>query len=411
MHCRCPWAPETDGVSNQYKQKKLHLDAAEWSKNMNWSGLSKRFAALALSSMIVASSTTSVLALQLPPDDDEDEDEIEYSRSEALEAAIEAQQNGTYGIHDDEDDQDDSEEEYIETVWRPTSGTLQIAGSTANSSANSITISGNNAGSVSISSGNSIRVASTSSAGSISVGTSSTSSATSSMAATIRNAQASNNNTDIKGWLKVSGTNINYGVIKTPANQDINYYESKGYNKQYSKNGVLWTNNTVNFGTSTTLSKNTCIFGHNWTNSWKYAYANRAKDVMFAQLAAFKNLSFAKQNQKITFSTEKEDMTFQIFAVFICNADKYNYVTANPTTTAFSKMISEARSLSFFDYDTSVSTSDKIITLSTCIDAYYKNGVRQTNQRLVVMGKLVKGDAANSNVTVTTNTDAKKPTF
>ena len=206
---------------------------------MNWSGLSKRFAALALSSMIVASSTTSVLALQLPPDDDEDEDEIEYSRSEALEAAIEAQQNGTYGIHDDEDDQDDSEEEYIETVWRPTSGTLQIAGSTANSSANSITISGNNAGSVSISSGNSIRVASTSSAGSISVGASSTSSATSSMAATIRNAQASNNNTDIKGWLKVSGTNINYGVIKTPANQDVNYYESKGYNKQYSKNGVL----------------------------------------------------------------------------------------------------------------------------------------------------------------------------
>ena len=411
MHCRCPWAPETDGVSNQYKQKKLHLVAAEWSKNMNWSGLSKRFAALALSSMIVASSTTSVLALQLPPDDDEDEDEIEYSRSEALEAAIEAQQNGTYGIHDDEDDQDDSEEEYIETVWRPTSGTLQIAGSTANSSANSITISGNNAGSVSISSGNSIRVASTSSAGSISVGASSTSSATSSMAATIRNAQASNNNTDIKGWLKVSGTNINYGVIKTPANQDVNYYESKGYNKQYSKNGVLWTNNTVNFGTSSTLSKNTCIFGHNWTNSWKYAYANRAKDVMFAQLAAFKNLSFAKQNQKITFSTEKEDMTFQIFAVFICNADKYNYVTANPTTTAFSKMISEARSLSFFDYDTSVSTSDKIISLSTCIDAYYKNGVRQTNQRLVVMGKLVKGDAANSNVTVTTNTDAKKPTF
>lgn len=379
---------------------------------MNWSGLSKRFAALALSSMIVASSTTSVLALQLPPDDDEDEDEIEYSRSEALEASIEAQQNGTYGIHDDEDDQDDSEEEYIETVWQSSGSSLQIVGSTAGSSStNRITISGNNAGSVSISSGNSIRVASTSSAGSISVGTSSTSSTTSSMAATIRNAQASNNNTDIKGWLKVSGTNINYGVIKTPANQDVNYYESKGYNKQYSKNGVLWTNNTVNFGTSATLSKNTCIFGHNWTNSWKYAYANRAKDVMFAQLAAFKNLSFAKQNQKITFSTEKEDMTFQIFAVFICNADKYNYVTANPTTTAFSKMISEARSLSFFDYDTSVSTSDKIISLSTCIDAYYKNGVRQTNQRLVVMGKLVKGDAANSNVTVTTNTDAKKPTF
>ena len=57
-----------------------------------------------------------------------------------------------------------------------------------------------------------------------------------------------------------------------------------------------------------------------------------------------------------------------------------------------------------------MTTSDKLITLSTCIDAYYKNGVRQTNQRFVVMGKLVKGTDATKDVTVTKNTDAKTPT-
>ena len=112
MYCCCLWVPKRTASRININNKKLHLDAAEWSKNMNWSGLSKRFAALALSSMIVASSTTSVLALQLPPDDDEDEDEIEYSRSEALEASIEAQQNGTYGIHNDEDDQDDDNDDW-----------------------------------------------------------------------------------------------------------------------------------------------------------------------------------------------------------------------------------------------------------------------------------------------------------
>ena len=235
--------------------------------------------------------------------------------------------------------------------------------------------------------------------------------ATSNLAATIKKAQSTYNNKDIKGWLKVDGTNVNYGVVQTPSGKSINYYEALGYDKKYSKNGVLWTNPTAKFGSSSNVAKNTVIFGHNWTNSWRYAYANRTKDVMFAQLVAFKNLDFAKKNQKITFGTEKEDMTYQIFAVFICNADKFNYVTANPTASNHQKVINEARSLSFFDYDVDVDSNDKIITLSTCIDAYYKNGVRQTNQRLVIMGKLVKGDEASTSVTVTTNKDAKTPTF
>lgn len=229
----------------------------------------------------------------------------------------------------------------------------------------------------------------------------------SNLASTIKSWQAKNS--DVKAWLKVSGTNIDYPVLQSPKGDNL-YYEARGIDKKYSKDGVIWASSSVNFGDSATLTQNNCIFGHNWTNSWRYAYANRAKDIMFAQLVPFKKLDFAQKNQKIYYSTEYEDMTFQIFAVFICNSDDLDYVSSTFTNKEFSSLISEVRSLSFFDYDTTVSTEDKLITLSTCIDAYYKNGVRQTNQRFVVMGKLVKGDAAKKDVTVSANTDAKSPT-
>ena len=366
---------------------------------MKLSRLSKRITSLVLALALSLSTSMSVLALQLPPDDDDDDEEDTYY---TLAEAIQARR-----------DNPDEEESTSSSKKNTSSSGKTITVNGKNSSSQKVITVGKNSSASDIEvvsptqSGKTVSVQKTTSSSS----STSVSTGTSSMAATIRSAQKTYNNTDIQGWLKVDGTNINYGVVKTPVGQNISYYEAKGYDKQYSKNGVLWTNSTVNFGSSSTLCKNTCIFGHNWTNSWRYAYANRAKDVMLAQLVAFKNLDFAKKNQKITFSTEKEDMTFQIFAVFICNADKFNYVTANPTTKNFGTMIDEARSLSFFDYNVDVTTSDKIITLSTCIDAYYKNGVRQTNQRLVVMGKLVKGDAASSSVSVTTNKDAKTPTF
>ena len=79
-------------------------------------------------------------------------------------------------------------------------------------------------------------------------------SVTSNLASSIKNAQKTYNNSDIKGWLKVDGTNINYGVVKTPSGKGIGYYEALGYDKKYSKNGVLWTNSTANFGTSSSAA-------------------------------------------------------------------------------------------------------------------------------------------------------------
>ena len=406
---------------------------------MKMSRFARSLTSLVLALIMIMSTSMSAFALWVPDsvlekyeDVEDDEEEENESNGSSIFDSVQSR------LDDDDDDDDEDEKKTSSSSSKKTStsgkkivitkkdGTKVTAGSSSSTSGKKvIVVSKNNSDEEEVSPSQSGKVipkpgskkTTTTTTTSKKTSTSSSSSTTTSqtvtsnLASSIKNAQKTYNNSDIKGWLKVDGTNINYGVVKTPSGKGIGYYEALGYDKKYSKNGVLWTNSTANFGTSSSAAKNTVIFGHNWTNSWKYAYANRAKDVMFAQLVAFKNLDFAKKNQKITFGTEKEDMTYQIFAVFICNADKYNYVTANPTAKSHQKVIDEARSLSFFDYDVDVDSNDKIITLSTCIDAYYKNGVRQTNQRLVIMGKLVKGDEASSSVTVTTNKDAKTPTF
>ena len=58
-------------------------------------------------------------------------------------------------------------------------------------------------------------------------------------------------------------------------------------------------------------------------------------------------------------------------------------------------MIDKGRSLSLHHYDVNVSSSDRIITLSTCTRAL---GASE-NQRFVVMAKLVSSGDANVQVT------------
>ena len=406
---------------------------------MKMSRFARSLTSLVLALIMIMSTSMSAFALWVPDsvldkyeDVEDDEEEENESNGPSIFDSVQSR------LDDDDDEDDDDEKKTTTSKKTSTSGKkiviIKKDGSKVTAGSSSSSTSGKKVVIVSKNNSDDEEVVSPTQSGKVipkpgtkktttttttskkttttsSSSTTTSHTATSNLAATIKKAQTTYNNKDIKGWLKVDGTNVNYGVVQTPSGKSINYYEALGYDKKYSKNGVLWTNSTAKFGSSSNVAKNTVIFGHNWTNSWRYAYAKRAKDVMFAQLVAFKNLDFAKKNQKITFGTEKEDMTYQIFAVFICNADKFNYVTANPTASSHQKVINEARSLSFFDYDVDVDSNDKIITLSTCIDAYYKNGVRQTNQRLVIMGKLVKGDEASTSVTVTTNKDAKTPTF
>lgn len=208
-------------------------------------------------------------------------------------------------------------------------------------------------------------------------------------------------NSDVKAWIKIPGTNINYAVVQGASNLT---YMQMGYDKQYSYNGVIWANSGSKFGTRDKLTKNNVVYGHNWTNYAMPLRITNANDVMFGQLPSYHYLTFAQEHPYIYYSTEEEDMVWQVFSVFYTE-DSFDYIASNPSAEKFSTILKEAKDRSLHDFDVEVKSTDKILTLSTCTRVYGK----RADQRFVVMAKLMPKNAKLTAVTVTENKDFKAP--
>lgn len=192
-------------------------------------------------------------------------------------------------------------------------------------------------------------------------------------------------NSDTIGWLQIPGTNIDYPVLQGAT---LTTYMNLDINRNYSYNGSLWVDTDV-----TDYSTNTVIFGHNWSNVSGNPSVGRSSDVMFAQLPSFAHLWFAQRVPYFYYSTTSQDMVWQVFAVFY-TTDLDFYLYTKRTGTALQSMIDKARRLSLHDYGVSVSSSDRIVTLSTCTRALGPS----ENQRFVVMAKQVSSGDANVQV-------------
>ncbi len=192
-------------------------------------------------------------------------------------------------------------------------------------------------------------------------------------------------NSDTIGWLQIPGTNIDYPVMQGAT---LTTYMSLNVNRGYDYNGSLWVDTDV-----TDYSTNTVIFGHNWTNVSGNPSVGRGGDVMFAQLPAYAHLWFAQRVPYFYYSTTSQDMVWQVFAAFY-TTDLDFYLYTNRTGSALQSIIDKGRSLSLHNFGVSVSSSDRIITLSTCTRALGSF----EDQRFVVMAKLVGSGDANVQV-------------
>ncbi|MBC8570671.1 class B sortase [Zongyangia hominis] len=211
----------------------------------------------------------------------------------------------------------------------------------------------------------------------------------------------SDKNSDVKGWLTVEGTNIDYPVVHYKNNST---YLSLGYDKNYSFNGVIWADYEDILGNASQMSRNMVIYGHNWTNYSADPRIGNENDVMFAQLTAFQHLDFAKENLFIHFTTEEQSMTYKIFASFYTE-DTFPYYYPNQSDEEFMAVVESARERSEHDYDVLVDKDDKIITLSTCTRRFG----RTDRQRFVVMARLLRQEEKAVPYAVTANPDPVRP--
>lgn len=173
-------------------------------------------------------------------------------------------------------------------------------------------------------------------------------------------------NSDVKGWLQVNGTNINYPFVQTTNND---YYLTHSINKQ--KNSAGWVFMDYR-NSSTTLNKNTIIYAHARVNQYMFG---TLKNTLKSDWLNNTN------NHVIKISTEKNNTLWQVFSVYHIPTTNDYIQTEFNNNNEFLEFANMLKNRSIYNFNTTVNKNDKILTLSTCYG---------TNEKLVVHAKLIK---------------------
>ena len=123
------------------------------------------------------------------------------------------------------------------------------------------------------------------------------------------------------------------------------------------------------------LDDNTIVYGHNLNTT------------MFNDLDFFLDEEtrdeFYEKNKVFRFDTVYKYMQWEVFSAYVVDKDDFNYLTTNfSSITDHRAFIDETLERSYTDYGIAVTSSDRILTLSTCNHWY-------SDSRTVVHARLI----------------------
>lgn len=174
-------------------------------------------------------------------------------------------------------------------------------------------------------------------------------------------------NSDVRGWIQVNGTNINYPFVQAA---DNDYYLKRSFDK--SSNSAGWV--FMDYRNShDEFDKNNILYAH-----------GRLDRTMFGSLVYALNPNWYNNvsNHVIKVSTEDSSSLWKVFSVYTIKAEGYYIKTNFSSDSDFEDFIHTLKNRSIHDFGTEVSKDDKVLTLSTCYD---NNGIR-----MVLHAKLIK---------------------
>lgn len=173
-------------------------------------------------------------------------------------------------------------------------------------------------------------------------------------------------NNETVGWINVNNTNINYPYVQTNNNS---FYLDHSYDKTYNEAGWVF----MDYRNNTNLeNKNTILYAH-----------SRLDKTMFGSLSKTlkSNWYTNKDNHIIKISTEAENSLWQIFSVYKIKEETYYITTDFNNDLEYQTFLDTIKTRSIHNFNTTLTTNDKILTLSTC----YSDDIRT-----VVHAKLIK---------------------
>lgn len=157
-------------------------------------------------------------------------------------------------------------------------------------------------------------------------------------------------NSDTVAWLKVENTNIEFPIVQANNNS---YYLTHNFNKKYNVAGWIFADykNKLD-GTD----RNIVVYGHNMRDNSMFG---SLKDVTTEEW--YNN----EENKYITFVTENDYQTYQVFSVYQIKTEDY-YIKTEFKSNEFPEFIDTITKRSKKDFGINVSKEDTILTLSTC---------------------------------------------
>jgi len=173
-------------------------------------------------------------------------------------------------------------------------------------------------------------------------------------------------NNDVKGWIQVNGTNINYPFVQTTDNK---YYLTHSFNKSYNSAGWVFLDYRNNLDT---LDKNTIIYAH-----------GRLDNTMFGSLKNILKSGWLNNtnNYVIKLSAQKHNTLWQVFSVYRIPTTN-DYIRVNfKSNENFLEFANTLIDRSAHNFNTTVNENDNILTLSTCYN---------DSEKVVLHAKLIK---------------------
>ena len=157
---------------------------------------------------------------------------------------------------------------------------------------------------------------------------------------------------NVVAWIMVDGTNVNYPIVQTT---DNDFYLNHDITKQPKGSG--WTfmdyRNSVNLDDS-----NTIFYGHNLLN--KTAFGSLSN--------VFTDKWFQNSNHYIVVRTPNGKHVYQVFSCYYIDSEVYYLQTNFYNNNDYQVFLDTLKGRSNYNFGLDVTTSDKIITLSTCTD-------------------------------------------
>lgn len=174
---------------------------------------------------------------------------------------------------------------------------------------------------------------------------------------------------DVAAWLALPDTAINYPVAQ---GEDNDYYLKRLYDGTKNKAGCLFIDyeNAPGFA-----DRNTVIYGHNMRDG-----------SMLASLLSYAEQDYYDAHPSMLLITPEGGYVAELFSAFVATpgeagGDTSPWALTFKDSGAYTTWLSAMQGRSLFQSEVSVTSSDKVLTLSTC--------TASGKERFIVMGKLV----------------------